>query len=168
MTWKFNFFSVSIISLSESCQILMKKNNYWMKISPPVDCTRITSLRKQAWESRPWVTHFFTDVIKAVVAKTVGEFHLKDFAINLDALVHSMQMIIVMSDFPWWKYERPTDGLSSLVTTKRLYTSVCPSVGPSVGPSVMLSVTFLWKMHEIENFMYRNDQEGMKASLAAL
>ena len=34
---------------------------------------------------------------KAAVAESVGEFHLGDFAINLETLVHiSMQMIIVM------------------------------------------------------------------------
>ena len=51
-----------------------------------------------------------------------------------------------------------------------LYKRVCPSVGPSVcrfvGPlvrrSVIILVTLLQKMHEIENFMQGNNQEGIQ------
>ena len=46
---------------------------------------------------------------------------------------------------------------------KRVCPSVCPSVGPSVSPSVGPYVMLLRKMHEIENLMYRNDQEGIES-----
>ena len=40
---------------------------------------------------------------------------------------------------------------------------VRPSIHPSVRPSVRMYVMLLKKMHEIESFMYRNDQEGMQS-----
>ena len=50
-----------------------------------------------------------------------------------------------------------------LDASSHFYKRVFPSVGPSVAPSVMLSVALLWKMHEIENFMYRNEKSRISS-----